>query len=334
MLESPAYAVKRIERRSVLQGTVAFAALGSALFRISPARAQTPQDGADATFAYVGGFTTPERKGHGGGINVYRVDPASGTWTHEQLLEIVNPSFLAIDRAQRFLYSVHSDLEEVSAPMRSISKPGTLRPLNRQSCGGKNPVHLSIDPTGRWIVTANYAAGSVGVVPIEKDGTLGAAHRSGRPERRTGAGSRPTGGLASARRRLRSERPVPRHSRPGARPDLRVSARCGEREIDPERSALRRHAQARRPAAHCLSSKDAVRVRDQRARFDCRHLPLRCAARQFAGDPDPAVYALELRRRAQQRRDRRRARRSLRLRFEPVQRQHCELSPSIEVPER
>ena len=34
-------------------------------------------------------------------------------------------------------------------------------------------MHLSIDPTGRWIVTANYSAGSVGVVPIEKDGTLG-----------------------------------------------------------------------------------------------------------------------------------------------------------------
>ena len=27
--------------------------------------------------------------------------------------------------------------------------------------------------TGRWIVTANYGAGSVGLVPIEKDGTLG-----------------------------------------------------------------------------------------------------------------------------------------------------------------
>jgi 6-phosphogluconolactonase (cycloisomerase 2 family) len=34
-------------------------------------------------------------------------------------------------------------------------------------------VHLAIDPTGRWIITANYTAGSVGVVPIEKDGTLG-----------------------------------------------------------------------------------------------------------------------------------------------------------------
>jgi 6-phosphogluconolactonase (cycloisomerase 2 family) len=71
-------------------------------------------------------IATPERKGHGGGINVYRVDPASGAWTHEQLFEIVNPSFLTLDRAQRFLYSVHADLEE-AAPMRSTSKTGTLR---------------------------------------------------------------------------------------------------------------------------------------------------------------------------------------------------------------
>ena len=77
-----------------------------------------------------------------------------------------------LDRPQRFLYSVHADLEEVSA--YAIDKQnGRITALNRQSCGGKNPVHLSIDPTGRWIVTANYSAGTVGVVPIEKDGTLG-----------------------------------------------------------------------------------------------------------------------------------------------------------------
>ena len=100
------------------------------------------------------------------------MDPASGAWTHEQLLEIANPSFLTLDRAQRFLYSVHADLEEVSA--YAVDKQnGHITALNRQSCGGKNPVHLSIDPTGRWIITANYSAGSVGVVPIEKDGTSG-----------------------------------------------------------------------------------------------------------------------------------------------------------------
>ncbi|HJU17378.1 MAG TPA: lactonase family protein, partial [Stellaceae bacterium] len=145
---------------------------GPAVLRGAQAEAQPQVGRSAALFAYVGAFTTKERKGHGGGINVFRVNPASGAWTHEQLLEAVNPSFLALDWAQRFLYSVHADLDEVSA--YAIDKEtGHIRALNRQSCGGKNPVHLSIDPTGRWIVTANYTAGSVGVVPIEKDGTLG-----------------------------------------------------------------------------------------------------------------------------------------------------------------
>ena len=161
---------KRIDRRTVLKvGAAAFAAAGPTVLRSG--HAEVPPR-APALVAYVGAFTTPNRKGHGGGINVYRVDPASGAWTHEQLLEIVNPSFLALDHAQRFLYSVHADLDEVSA--YAIDKQnGHITALNRQSCGGKNPVHLSIDPTRRWIITANYSAGSVGVVGIEKDGTLG-----------------------------------------------------------------------------------------------------------------------------------------------------------------
>jgi len=163
---------KHIDRRILLKAAAALAATGPAVLRGRFAAAQLPAKRATAFFAYVGAFTTPERKGHGGGITVYRVDPVSGGWTQEQLLEIVNPSFLALDRTQRFLYSVHADLDEVSA--YAIDKQsGHITALNRQSCGGKNPVHLSIDPTGRWIVTANYSAGSVGLVPIEEDGTLG-----------------------------------------------------------------------------------------------------------------------------------------------------------------
>ena len=173
MAEASTAADRRIDRRIVLKAGAALATAGPVILRGGTCRSAAASR-ATALFAYVGAFTTPERKGHGGGINVYRVDPASGAWTHEQLLEIVNPSFLTLDRAQRFLYSVHADLDEVSA--YAIDKQtGHITALNRQSCGGKNPVHLSIDPTGRWIITANYAAGSVGVVPIEKDGNLGVA---------------------------------------------------------------------------------------------------------------------------------------------------------------
>ena len=161
-----------IDRRTMLKAGAALAVAGPAVLRGGHASAQARASSPTAVFAYVGAFTTPERKGHGGGISVYRVDPTSGAWAHEQLLEIANPSFLTLDRAQRFLYSVHADLDEVSA--YAIDKQsGHIVALNRQSCGGKNPVHLSIDPTGRCIITANYSAGSVGVVPIEEDGTLG-----------------------------------------------------------------------------------------------------------------------------------------------------------------
>jgi 6-phosphogluconolactonase len=187
---------RRVDRRSVLQAGAALAAAGPAVLAAKHAGAQPGAGRATALFAYVGAFTTPERKGHGGGINVYRVDPASGAWTHEQLLEVVNPSFLALDRSQRFLYSVHADLDEVSA-YRIDKKNGHITALNRQSCGGKNPVFLSIDPTGRWIVTANYGAGSVGVVAIEEDGSLGprsdlvTLHGEPGPDRKQQAGSHP-----------------------------------------------------------------------------------------------------------------------------------------------
>ena len=67
-------------------------------------------------FAYVGCYTTPERHGQGKGINVYRVDRRSGAFKHVQLLDgLENPSFLAIDRTGRFIYSVHGDRSEVTA---------------------------------------------------------------------------------------------------------------------------------------------------------------------------------------------------------------------------
>ena len=283
---------------------------------------------ATALFAYVGAFTTPERKGHGGGINVYRVDPASGAWTHEQLLEIVNPSFLTLDRAQRFLYSVHADLDEVSA--YAIDKQnGHITALNRQSCGGKNPVHLSIDPTGRWIITANYSAGSVGVVPIEKDGTLGpradlvtlpgepGPDRIDRPARiRTTPSSI----------RAADSSPCPT----GARSDLRVSPRRRKTgklaPNDPPFVATRvrdgpRHIAFHRkmPLAYVINELDSsvVTYRFDRSAAACiRSRSCRPRLRATLASITGAEIAV--------------APWSRRLRVEPVPQQHRHLSPSIE----
>ena len=62
--------------------------------------------------AYVGARTTRARNARGDGLNVYRIGP-DGDWSHLQLLEMENPSFLAFDRSGQFLYTVHGDSDGI-----------------------------------------------------------------------------------------------------------------------------------------------------------------------------------------------------------------------------
>ena len=124
-------------------------------------------------FAYVGCYTTPERRARGNGINVYRVDRRSGAFKHVQLVDgLDNPSFLALDATGRHLYSVHGDRSEAAA-FAVDPRSGHLSLINRQSTGGYNPIHLALDPTGRFLVVANYGTDSLIALPVNKDGSLG-----------------------------------------------------------------------------------------------------------------------------------------------------------------
>ena len=124
--------------------------------------------------AYVGGYTSKDRNGRGDGINVYRVDEGSGAWSHVQCLgDLVNPSWLTLDPHRPVLYSAHGEEHEATA--YSIDPAtGRLRVLNRQPTQGKNGVRLGIEASGRYLVCANYSSGTVAVLPIEPNGSLGA----------------------------------------------------------------------------------------------------------------------------------------------------------------
>lgn len=125
-------------------------------------------------FAYVGSRTTRARNARGDGLTVWRIDSDQTTWSVVQTLDdLVNPSFLALDRQHRHLYAVHGDLSDISA-FRIDSETGRLDFINRQSTQGKNPVHLAVDPSGRFIVLANHITSSLAVLPILPDGGLGA----------------------------------------------------------------------------------------------------------------------------------------------------------------
>jgi 6-phosphogluconolactonase len=121
---------------------------------------------------YVGSFTG-EGRGHGEGLSVFTRPSDTAPWKLLQLLDsVADPSFLAIDRQARFLYSAHGGgTEATSYTIDQVS--GRLTVLNTQPTNGVNGVHLAIDATNRFLSLANYASGSLIVLPINTDGTLG-----------------------------------------------------------------------------------------------------------------------------------------------------------------
>jgi 6-phosphogluconolactonase len=123
-------------------------------------------------FAYVGGYTTPDRNGRGNGINVYRVDEVNGAWSHIQHVGgLENPALFTLTRDSSRLYSVHGGRNLISA-FAVDRRTGMLTLLNQVDCQGNNGVDSALDPTERFLVVGNYGSGAVAVMPIGDDGRL------------------------------------------------------------------------------------------------------------------------------------------------------------------
>lgn len=135
-------------------------------------------DPASEYLAYIGCRTTRERNARGNGITVARIG-REGAWSQVQALDgIANPAFLAFDHERRFLFTVHGDGTEVSS-FAIDPKHGTLSFIGKQSCQGRNPVHLAVDPSNKFLVVANHLTvgdyvSNVAVLPIGADGRIGA----------------------------------------------------------------------------------------------------------------------------------------------------------------
>src|SRR5688572_25105949 len=124
---------------------------------------------------YFGTYTTPKSKG----VYVSRLDLGSGLLSAPALAaETTSPSFLAVHPSRPFLYAVNEVETFEGNRTGSVSAfavdrvSGALSALNRQPSGGAGPAHLSVDPSGRGVLVANYGGGSVAVLPIDGDGKL------------------------------------------------------------------------------------------------------------------------------------------------------------------
>ena len=123
-------------------------------------------------YAYIGSFTAASRGAAGAGISVYQMDSIVGEWRLiQQAKNLVNPSFLAVNREQTILYSVHAD-ETYATTFLIDRKTGRLTFLKQTETGGRNGVKIILDPAERFAIVANYGTGNISVLPIAADGAL------------------------------------------------------------------------------------------------------------------------------------------------------------------
>ncbi len=142
--------------------------------------------------AYVGTFSSPLRDllptqvdrppGNGQGIHLFEVNRKSGDLTASGILEMgTSPSCLTVDAAGRHLYSTNETDSVGEGKEGTISafainrRDGQLKLLNTVPSGGAGPTYLSIHTSVKFVLVANYFGGSVTVLPIQAEGSLGTA---------------------------------------------------------------------------------------------------------------------------------------------------------------
>jgi 6-phosphogluconolactonase len=157
---------------------------------------------SNTTLVYVGTYTGAKAKG----IYLFRLQTENLEVSQNITLvplglaaETPNPSFLEIDLKRRRLFAVNelSELDgKAGGGVSAFSiDPGTgmLTLLNQRPSMGSGPCHIVSDREHRHVLVSNYGSGSVAVLPVRADGTLGEASavvqhegRSVHPDRQKG----------------------------------------------------------------------------------------------------------------------------------------------------
>ncbi len=142
--------------------------------------------------AYVGTFSSPLGDvlptqvdlppGNGRGIHLFHVNKTTGAMTPAGVYEMgTSPSCLVLNDSGDRLYSANEtdrvgDNKEGTVSAFAVDAvDGHLTLLNTVPAGGAGPTYVSIHPSGRFLLVANYFGGSIAVLPILTDGKLDSA---------------------------------------------------------------------------------------------------------------------------------------------------------------
>jgi 6-phosphogluconolactonase (cycloisomerase 2 family) len=176
-------------RRSFIKTSVALAGATPLIAGWLPA---SSEEDSQPLIAYVGTFSSPLRDvldtqvdlppGNGRGIHLFDVNRATGAMTPAGIHEMgTSPSCLALNASGTRLYSSNETDRVGEGKEGTVSAfvidraSGNLTLHNTVRSGGAGPTYVSIHPSGRFLLVANYFGGSVSVLPILPDGRLGDA---------------------------------------------------------------------------------------------------------------------------------------------------------------
>jgi 6-phosphogluconolactonase len=187
-MQHPSRIIPGISRRTFLKTSSLLAGAAPLLAGLG-VRAS---DGRGPLMAYVGTFSSPLRDvlptqvdlppGNGRGIHLFQVNRTTGVLTPSGVYELgTSPSCLALNALGTRLYSanetdrVGDDKQGTISAFAINPADGQLKLLNTVRSGGAGPTYVSVHPSKRFLLVANYFGGSVAVLPIQSDGSLGDA---------------------------------------------------------------------------------------------------------------------------------------------------------------
>lgn len=165
-----------LSRRAFLKTSAAFAFAQAAF-----GRAQSGSTNGKLKI-YAGTYTSAvDGSANGEGIYLFEMDAHSGELSEAKpVAKTPNPSWLSIHPSKRFLYAIN-EVNNYQGSSGSVTAfaidpaTGGLNPINTVSSEGAGPAHMSLDASGKFAFVANYAGGTIAVLPIRDDGSLGAA---------------------------------------------------------------------------------------------------------------------------------------------------------------
>lgn len=165
------------QRRAPLSGSVSRRSLLTTAAVLSAAAGKSLRADEGSLLAYVGTYTP-----NGQGIYLFRMDLSTGYLTQIKVAaQVPSPSWIALHPQGRYLYALNEISNFNGTTSGSVSSfainraTGDLTFLNVVSSQGAGPAHLSVDPLGQFVFVANYGGGSIAVLPIQSNGSLGNA---------------------------------------------------------------------------------------------------------------------------------------------------------------